>query len=59
MAIVEFEFDGQIVLFTPPVSKIKVEYNSVSFIDANGENTKTFSSPSLARKFVLKLEGER
>lgn len=55
MEIEEIEIDGQLITVLLPLSNIKVDGHTVSYTDSKGYSEQTFSTPSLARKFLLML----
>ncbi|GAB5387019.1 MAG: hypothetical protein Alis3KO_41420 [Aliiglaciecola sp.] len=55
MDIEEIEIDGQLISVSLPVSDLIVDRNTVKYKDANGNCEESFSTSSLARKFMLIL----
>ncbi|WP_218312942.1 hypothetical protein [Alteromonas antoniana] len=48
----EVEIDGQLITVQMPVGNIQVSDKQVTYSDASGASTCTFSSPDIAQQFA-------
>jgi hypothetical protein len=55
MDIEEIDIDGQLITISLPVNNLKIDGKTVSYRDSDGDCEKSFSTPSIARKFMLML----